>query len=1160
MGKVVDYDAWQKLQLAPLTDFNPAVLQGLKYSQHSGYLLELERLYSTMYLEWPTLKKDASDMTEAVAGLTWTVAPFCQDGAEPDDEAKAVAKTVSDALWMVSAQKPGEFSHCFPELLGAMVHAIYRSVNVHEIVWKFTPELVYPLEYKQLGPQYYMWETRQGEPDRLMLVPDGMDYTRPMAFEPGRFVVALNTTGPDHPMYNADFYSLVGYFVAAKFGLPGLQSFVKRYGHPLRKFTIENKTRRQELEAKLRSMPDVYDVFLGPGESLDVTAIPAGANVPHEVLLRVAENACHQLIKGNTLTSDVGDSGGSRAQAEVHMGVEASLVRKRGEFVARVLNRQLIPYIVQRNYGRMDLPMPELRCQVPEQKANIQKAQYWQAVLGIPGMRVLKSAVHDDLGLAVPGDGDDVYEGASATPTPTQGGEGAPDAATPTQGVPEVPSMGDDALDVTMAARSDGGGSLRERVERMLPEAMRRWAGPTIERFEQMVRDGRKPEEILARLEELRPDSRPLVDALRAVTAAGLGLPVDGGEDAAAANPYGCNQYGHGWSGECGGGSGGSSADDEDDYPDVDWDEYDFEQEIKRLVHNRRDAELKRRRRAVGSALTDSLKKWARTTKQLREGYLKPADRERLQREEMNAWNEHGKAVHEWRRFHRARLKAEGWTDEQAERWMSSWPEVEQRVEAANPYGCNQYGHGWSGECGGGSGGSSADDEDDYPDVDWDEYDFEQEIKRLVHNRRDAELKRRRRAVGSALTDSLKKWARTTKQLREGYLKPADRERLQREEMNAWNEHGKAVHEWRRFHRARLKAEGWTDEQAERWMSSWPEVEQRVEAANPYGCNQYGEGWSSAHDGNSTERVGKAKLLTHKDGDGNVRQIDTKKRYPGKGSYIGVGKDEPKPEPKPEPKKKEKPEKKPESKEEEKKAPEPKVNKPGHAESREEAIEHTRQLLSEKHREHGDVSFSDLMTLEHINEFNGTIAKLVERYPVDTLRRLGSYRDSNGNVGAHANSSVLEVNHNAGTTGLFAFRTRWKSFTEAERNWSGGFTRHNVGSTENGITIEAVVIHEYGHVLHKKIHDWADICKERKKYKLDVSEADQRIIDAQNSLNRAYLKAKRNGDIKQVSLYAGKNNLEFFAECFAARELGEKLPDYITKALDKVIECAIKKS
>ena len=163
-------------------------------------------------------------------------------------------------------------------------------------------------------------------------------------------------------------------------------------------------------------------------------------------------------------------------------------------------------------------------------------------------------------------------------------------------------------------------------------------------------------------------------------------------------------------------------------------------------------------------------------------------------------------------------------------------------------------------------------------------------------------------------------------------------------------------------------------------------------------------------------------------------------------------------------------------------------------------------------------------------------------------------------MGAHANAFILEVNHNAGTTGLFAFKTGWKAFTLDERNWTGGFTRHNVGSTENGITLEAVVTHEYGHVLHKKIHDWADIYKERKKYKIAISDDEQRIIDAQNCLNRAYLRAKRTGDIKQVSLYARKNNLEFFAECFAARELGEKLPDYITNALDKVIQCAIKKS
>lgn len=863
MNKIVDYDAWQKLQLAPLTNFNPQILQSLKYSQHSGYLLELERLYSTMYLEWPTLKKDASDMTEAVAGLTWTVAPFCQDGGEPDELAKEVAKVVSDALWRVSPQKPGEFSHCFTELLGSMVHAMYRSVNVHEVVWKFTPELVFPLEYKQLGPQYYMWETRQGEPDRLMLVPDGMDYTRPVPFEPGRFVVALNTTGPDHPMYNADFYSLVGYFVAAKFGLPGLQSFVKRYGHPLRKFTVEDRRRREDLEAKLKATPDVYDVFLGPGEELDVTAIPAGANVPHEVLLRVAENACHQLIKGNTLTSDVGDKGGSRAQAEVHMGVEASLVRKRGEFVARVLNRQLIPYIVLRNYGRMDLPMPELRCQVPEQKANIQKAQYWQAVLGIPGMRVLKSAVHDDLGLAVPGEGDEVYEGASAAaPAELRRDESAaPDGG--------MLSMGDDALDVTMAGRVSAGGSLRERVEAMLPVAMRKWAGPTIERFEAMLRAGRSPKEILARLEELRPDTQQLVAALRAATdAAVMGA---GSEDAAAANPY--------------------------------------------------------------------------------------------------------------------------------------------------------------------------------------------------------------------------------------------------------------------------------------------------------GCNQYGEGWASPHDGNSTERVGKAKLLTHKDGDGNVRQIDTKKRYPGKGSYLGVGKDgkkgeEPKPEPKPEAKKPE-PEPKPKAPEKkpkvEKKEPEsdnaPQKRYFEPATTLAQARRNTASLVSG-----AKVSWGRSVPLEVQNEYNEVMAGLLDKYPVDIrIAQLGSYFSSDLDEGARCRwrpdstdvvEAYLQINHDKEIGGLHMFKY-WKPYETPK----DGFARSNVGVSPEGVSVRAVMTHEYGHALHARVralHSHAYMFRNVP----GVGEARY----AQQSVSDAYWKAKNSGDMKSISRYANTSEAEFFAECFAARELGENLPDYVNNMLDKVIKCAIKKS
>lgn len=106
-----------------------------------------------------------------------------------------------------------------------------------------------------------------------------------------------------------------------------------------------------------------------------------------------------------------------------------------------------------------------------------------------------------------------------------------------------MPSMGDDEPEVGMAARAGGKGSLRERAERLLPVAMRKWAGPTIERFEAMLRAGRKPEEILARLEELRPNTQALADAMSAVTEAGLGVQ---GDAVAAENPYGCSSMARG--------------------------------------------------------------------------------------------------------------------------------------------------------------------------------------------------------------------------------------------------------------------------------------------------------------------------------------------------------------------------------------------------------------------------------------------------------------------------------------------------------------------------------------------------------------------------------------------------------------------------------------
>lgn len=58
-----------------------------------------------------------------------------------------------------------------------------------------------------------------------------------------------------------------------------------------------------------------------------------------------------------------------------------------------------------------------------------------------------------------------------------------------------------------------------------------------------------------------------------------------------------------------------------------------------------------------------------------------------------------------------------------------------------------------------------------------------------------------------------------------------------------------------------------------------------VMAANPFGCNQYGEGWAAPHEGNSTTNVpGAGKVATHVDENGNVTQKTAPKK-PGEKDY-----------------------------------------------------------------------------------------------------------------------------------------------------------------------------------------------------------------------------------------------------------------------------------
>lgn len=546
-------DALQKYRNQLLSAFDAGALQNLKYANWTGLLEETDRLYATMYHDWDVLQKDSADIADAVQSLEWTVAPYVADGEEAEPKAQAVARVVTDALWKRTPQRGGSYSHSFTQLLGAITHALYRGFNVHEIEWVNNGELVYPAAFHQLPPQYLRWEDRAGEVDRLLFVPDG-EAEEPRPFPEHKYLVALNTSGPDHPIYNALYYPLIAWYGAFKFGLGWFMEYCQKYGLPKLVFRYESDRDRQQLEKDLAEERVLNNILLKGDRAVDIANAPAsGASLPQRELLNLAESQCHKLLLGQTLTSDTSEHGGSLAQAKVHAGVQADVVKKRADFVAEVLNTQLIPSIVLLNFGTLDVPMPELRYKIPQEGITLERVQVVKTALEIKGMKLKKSEVYEFTGFSQPAEGDDVFEaaaepqhGAFGAPNgqqppfggkgPQEGPQGADNGQNPQQDAHQHEQKADEAVS---AAKADAD-------EEPKIDPGQAWVSPIRQHFEKAREDGTTLEALRDGMQKLRPDTKALARAFAGNIMAGFrGEPS--AELMSAANPYGCNQYGEGW-------------------------------------------------------------------------------------------------------------------------------------------------------------------------------------------------------------------------------------------------------------------------------------------------------------------------------------------------------------------------------------------------------------------------------------------------------------------------------------------------------------------------------------------------------------------------------------------------------------------------------------
>ena len=384
----------------------------------TGDLPRQQLLFQAMIDTWPRLQKNLNEVSRAVASTPWEVKPYSMTGDEPTDSAIDKARMVENSIrGMMPRAAHDELGE--RGLTKSLVHGYYMGHQVCEVFWDRNEDGTVPRSAKVVPPRYYDYPD-DGE-DRLMYLPHGGYYSSGFEeFPEHHFVIALNRGHSGHASIAAPLRALTGYWLAATFGLKWLLQFAQLYGIPFRWATYDDESVRTKVCNMLENIGSAgWGAFPSGTDLQFVEAGKSAEALPQAMLLEMADRQCDTFILGQTLTTDVGDSG-SRALGDVHQEVRAGVIQGVNDFVADIYTHQLIPSIIQLNYGNKD-ELPEYCATVEAPKDEIAMAQRDQTLISM-GMAVSKEWLYDRHGVPMPEDGDDDI----FSPQPRNGAAGEP--------------------------------------------------------------------------------------------------------------------------------------------------------------------------------------------------------------------------------------------------------------------------------------------------------------------------------------------------------------------------------------------------------------------------------------------------------------------------------------------------------------------------------------------------------------------------------------------------------------------------------------------------------------------------------------------------------------------------------------------------------------
>lgn len=383
LSRILRPQAAYRWLLPQLSSITPQFIETTLRGALAGSHVQAWELFDLMEDTWPELAACQQELKFAVLRKKVIFEPYREEDAEPTPDALEKMKVVSAALRKMRPDAAAD-ENALPKVQFDLLDAWFKGVSLQEIDWHQVRcgnlgEIWGPRATFWVHPVCYAWdmEGRLGlrrELDGLMNRA-GFGGQRPSAhtplwnaatwqsrptdvipFPPHKFLVAIQKAKSGPALGGALLRPLAWWWCAANFSADWLMNLAQVFGLPFRWANYAQGTAQQTVDAicdMLENMGSAGWAAFPEGTTLELKeASKTGDASPQGDLLDRADRYARTLILGQTLSGNSGTGkGGGLAFGQQEGTVKDDRIEAAGDFVCAVINEQLIPSILELNYG-----------------------------------------------------------------------------------------------------------------------------------------------------------------------------------------------------------------------------------------------------------------------------------------------------------------------------------------------------------------------------------------------------------------------------------------------------------------------------------------------------------------------------------------------------------------------------------------------------------------------------------------------------------------------------------------------------------------------------------------------------------------------------------------------------------------------------------------